>query len=554
MGGLNVRLQYFMSKIEKTIIKSLQQAVKGVYKDCPKEALSDIYLEVPKEKRFGDFSANVAMRLTKDLKRSPMDIAAEIASGLKGYDVKIERPGFINFYLTGKVVLDSLGEILAQKDRFGRLSIGKGKSVQIEFVSANPTGPLTVAHGRQAALGDSLARIMEYCGYKVVREYYINDEGVQISLLRKSVKERFKEISGEKSDFPEDGYKGEYIYEIAREIQSSKSDKNIPDDFFKEFAYEWMMKGIKKDLEDFGVKFDVWYSQKKLTETGKIEKALAILKKKGFLYDKDGALWFASSRLGDDKDRVIIKSDKSFTYLAPDIAYHKEKFEKGYDRIVNIWGPDHHGYINRLKAACQALGYDKDRLSILIAQLVSLYRDKKPVAMSTRQGEFVTLRQVITEVGRDAGRFFFMMRRTDSHLDFDLELAKQKTMDNPVYYIQYAHARISSVLKFSTTPVSPKADGSGNLHLLTEIEEIDIIKALMQFPGILKTAARNLEPYTLLAYLQDLASLFHSYYASNRIVTDDKSLTAARLLLAKAVKTVLFNGLSLLGVSAPEKM
>ena len=539
-----------MSKIEKTIIKSLQKAVKGVYKDCPKEALSDIYLEVPKEKRFGDFSANVAMRLTKDLKRSPMDIATEIASGLKGYDVKIERPGFINFYLTDKVVLDSLGEILAQKDRFGRLTVGKGKSVQIEFVSANPTGPLTVAHGRQAALGDSLARIMEYCGYKVVREYYINDEGVQISLLRKSVKERFKEISGEKSDFPEDGYKGEYIYEIAREIQSLKLDKNIPDDFFKEFAYEWMMKGIKKDLEDFGVKFDVWYSQKKLTETGKIEKALAVLKKKGFLYDKNGALWFASSMFGDDKDRVIIKSDKSFTYLAPDIAYHKEKFEKGYDRIVNIWGPDHHGYINRLKAACQALGYDKDRLSILIAQLVSLYRDKKPVAMSTRQGEFVTLRQVITEVGRDAGRFFFMMRRTDSHLDFDLELAKQKTMDNPVYYIQYAHARISSVMNFSG---ENKPDAK-KLSLLNKPEEINIIKTLMQFPGILETSARNLEPYTLLAYLQDLASLFHSYYASNRIVTDDKSLTAARLLLAKAVKTVLFNGLSLLGVSAPEKM
>lgn len=541
---------FFMSKIEKTIIKSLQKAVKGVYKDCPKEALSDIYLEVPKEKRFGDFSANVAMRLTKDLKRSPMDIATEIASGLKGYDVKIERPGFINFYLTDKVVLDSLGEILAQKDRFGRLTVGKGKSVQIEFVSANPTGPLTVAHGRQAALGDSLARIMEYCGYKVVREYYINDEGVQISLLRKSVKERFKEISGEKSDFPEDGYKGEYIYEIAREIQSLKLDKNIPDDFFKEFAYEWMMKGIKKDLEDFGVKFDVWYSQKKLTETGKIEKALAVLKKKGFLYDKNGALWFASSMFGDDKDRVIIKSDKSFTYLAPDIAYHKEKFEKGYDRIVNIWGPDHHGYINRLKAACQALGYDKDRLSILIAQLVSLYRDKKPVAMSTRQGEFVTLRQVITEVGRDAGRFFFMMRRTDSHLDFDLELAKQKTMDNPVYYIQYAHARISSVMNFSG---ENKPDAK-KLSLLNKPEEINIIKTLMQFPGILETSARNLEPYTLLAYLQDLASLFHSYYASNRIVTDDKSLTAARLLLAKAVKTVLFNGLSLLGVSAPEKM
>ncbi|MBU4457548.1 MAG: arginine--tRNA ligase [Candidatus Omnitrophica bacterium] len=546
-----------MSKIEESIIKSIQKAVKGVYKDCPKEALSNVYLEAPKEKRFGDFSTNVAMRLTKDLKRSPMDIAAEIAKGLKGYDIKIERPGFINFYLSAEAVLGSLGEILAQKDRFGRLSIGKGESAQIEFVSANPTGPLTVAHGRQAALGDSLARILVCCGYKVVREYYINDEGVQISLLGRSVKARLRELCGEKSDFPEDGYKGEYIYEIAREIRELPriksriaTNEKISDDFFEGFAYKWIMKGIKKDLEDFGVKFDVWYSQKKLTESGKIEKALAVLRKKGFLYDKDGALWFASSRLGDDKDRVIIKSDKSFTYLAPDIAYHKEKFEKGYERIVNIWGPDHHGYINRLKAACQALGYDKDKLSILISQLVSLHRDKKPVAMSTRQGEFVTLRQVIAEVGRDAGRFFFIMRRTDSHLDFDLELAKQKTMDNPVYYIQYAHARISSVINFSG---ENKPDAK-NLSLLNKPEEINIIKTLMQFPGILETSARNLEPYTLLAYLQGLASLFHSYYNSHRIVTDDKSLTSARLLLAKAIKTVLFNGLSLLGVSTPEKM
>ena len=544
-------VHFFMSKIEESIIKSIQKAVKGVYKDCPKEALSNVYLEAPKEKRFGDFSTNVAMRLTKDLKRSPMDIAAEIAKGLKGYDIKIERPGFINFYLSAEAVLGSLGEILAQKDRFGRLSIGKGESAQIEFVSANPTGPLTVAHGRQAALGDSLARILVCCGYKVVREYYINDEGVQISLLGRSVKARLRELSGEKSDFPEDGYKGEYIYEIAREIKGKLKDRELPsEEYFSDYAYKWIMRTIEKDLEDFGVKFDVWYSQKKLTESGKIEKALAVLRKKGFLYDKDGALWFASSRLGDDKDRVIIKSDKSFTYLTPDIAYHKEKFEKGYERIVNIWGPDHHGYINRLKAACQALGYDKDKLSILISQLVSLHRDKKPVAMSTRQGEFVTLRQVIAEVGRDAGRFFFIMRRTDSHLDFDLELAKQKTMDNPVYYIQYAHARISSVINFSG---ENKPDAK-NLSLLNKPEEINIIKTLMQFPGILETSARNLEPYTLLAYLQGLASLFHSYYNSHRIVTDDKSLTSARLLLAKAIKTVLFNGLSLLGVSTPEKM
>lgn len=366
-----------------------------------------------------------------------------------------------------------------------------------------------------------------------------------MNLLGQSVKAR---VMG--CEIPENGYKGAYISEIAKEIQKDDKEK---DDFYTEYAYKAILKTIEKDLEDFGVHFDVWFSQKSLSKSGKIQKALSILKKKGFLYEKDSAVWFASSKLGDDKDRVIIKSDGSFTYLTPDMAYHNEKFKKGYDRIINIWGPDHHGYINRLKAACHALGFDKDNVSILIAQLVTLYRDNKPVRMSTREGEFITLREVMDEVGKDAARFFFLMRKIDSHLDFNLELAKAKTMDNPVYYIQYAYARISSVIKFYDAAKGKKKK-QPQLELLDKEQEIDLIKTLMQYPKIIESAARNLEPYTLLAYLQDLARLFHSYYDAHRIVTDDKNLTNARISLIKAVKTILGKGLMLLGVTAPEKM
>ncbi|MFC1621112.1 arginine--tRNA ligase [Candidatus Omnitrophota bacterium] len=540
-----------MSKIENKIIDIIYKAVRKVCPGCPEDI---VYLEYPKEKKFGDFSANIAMRLTKELKKPPLQIAADILKEMDWSkddidEVKIEKPGFINFYLSHSSVAEELKDILNQRDKFGCSAVGKGKKAQIEFVSANPTGPLTVAHGRQAAIGDSLARIMENCGYKVTREYYLNDEGVQMDILGCSVKARFLENIGEGSGFPENGYKGDYIYEIAKEMES-KVKKDAPESSFADHAYKHIMTTIKKDLDDFGVHFDVWYSQRKLAESGKIKNALTVLKDKGFLYEKDGATWFASTRFNDDKDRVVIKNDGSYTYFAPDIAYHKEKFEKGYEKVINIWGPDHHGYVNRMKAACQALGFNKDSLSILISQLVTLYRDKKPMKMSTREGEFITLRQVIDEVGKDAGRFFFMMRRTDSHLDFDLELAKSRSMDNPVYYIQYAHARISSIGKFSE---GAKPDMK-NLHLLDKPEESDLIKNLMRYPKIIQTAANNLEPYILLSYLQELASLFHSYYNSCRVVTDDNNLTGARLALIKAVKTVLFSGLGLLGVNAPEKM
>jgi len=544
-----------MPKIEKDILDIIKGSLKKAFPGAQDTAMEGILLEVPKEKRFGDFSTNIAMKLSKELKKSPVDIAGALIKEMKCpgviQDVKVEKPGFINFYLSNSAVITALKDISEEESGFGASPKGKGKKVQIEFVSANPTGPLTVAHGRQAAIGDSLARILEYCGYKVTREYYINDEGVQIEALGKSVQARLLELMGEKSEFPENGYKGRYIYDIAQRIKDRQVEGKMPqDNFFMEEACKDIMKTIVNDLEDFGVHFDVWYSQKALSKSGKIEKALEILKDKGFLYEKDGATWFKSSEFGDDKDRVVIKNDGSYTYVTPDMTYHKEKFEQGYEMIINIWGPDHHGYINRIKAACQALGYDRDRLFILIAQLVTLYRDGKPVRMSTREGEFVTLREVMDEVGRDAARFFFIMRRTESHLGFDLALAKAKTMDNPVYYIQYAHARIASIIDFSK---NTRPDFK-NLSLLDKQEELDIIKMLIQYPKTIEASADNLEPYILLTYLQDLASLFHSYYNAYRVVTDDNALTQARIILVNAVKTVISSGLKLLGVSAPEKM
>jgi arginyl-tRNA synthetase len=541
-----------MTKIEKDLIVIIRNALKKGFPEASDKIAGDISLEVPKEKKFGDFSTNIAMKLSKDLRKAPLDIAAGIIAHIEKSDIvcdaKVEKPGFINFYISSRAVVDTLKDIIRDGEGFGGSSLGRGKKVQIEFVSANPTGPLTVAHGRQAAIGDSLARIFKFCGYDVTKEYYINDEGVQIQALGKSVKARLMEALGEKSEFPENGYKGSYIQDTANMIKErtpKEKIKTLSDESYMEQSSDAIMETIKRDLKDFDVSFDVWYSQKSLGRSGKIEKTLGILKDKGFLYEQEAATWFKSTQFKDDKDRVVIKSDKSYTYITPDMAYHREKFENGYDKIIDILGPDHHGYINRIKAACEALGYDSAKLHIMIAQLVTLYREGKPVKMSTREGEFITLREVMDEIGKDAARFFFIMRKTESHLDFDLALAKAQTLDNPVYYIQYAHARISSIIEFSKD-AKPNLD---NLGLLDKQQETDLIKTLMHYPKIIEAAAANLEPYILLAYLQDLA-----YYNAHRIVTDDKPLTEARIALIHTVKKVLSSGLGLLGVTALEKM
>jgi len=546
-----------MTRIEKDLIDIIRKSLKKGFPEASDNIAGDISLEVPKEKRFGDFSTNIAMKLSKDLRKAPLDIAEGIIKRIEKSDIvrdaKVEKPGFINFYISNAAVIGGLKDIIGEDAGFGGSSLGRGKKVQIEFVSANPTGPLTVAHGRQAAIGDSLARIFKFCGYDVTKEYYINDEGAQIQALGRSVKARLMETLGEKSEFPENGYKGSYIQDTANMIKErtpKEKIKTLSDESYMEQSSDAIMDTIKKDLKDFDVNFDVWYSQKSLARSGKIEKTLGILKDKGFLYEQDGATWFKSTQFKDDKDRVVIKSDKSYTYITPDMAYHREKFEKGYDKIIDILGPDHHGYINRIKAACEALGYDSAKLRIMIAQLVTLYREGKPAKMSTREGEFITLREVMDEIGKDAARFFFIMRKTDSHLDFDLELAKAQTLDNPVYYIQYAHARISSIIEFSKD-AKPNLD---NLGLLDKQQETDLIKTLMHYPKIIEAAAANLEPFILLAYLQDLAGLFHSYYNAHRIVTDDKPLTEARIALIHTVKNVLASGLNLLGVTPLEKM
>ena len=517
----------------------------------------EIYLDLPADARFGDLSTNIALRLKKTLNKSPREIADTVIEAIKPHleepqlkgcikDIKAQGQGFINFYLDEKYFHEVLKEIIMPGTESMRPNIGLGKRVLVEYVSANPTGPLSVAHARQAAVGDTLANILSFLGFDTKREYYLNDEGNQINILGESVALRIRELNGEKIEFPENYYQGEYIYTIAQQIKDKKLE---PEDISK-YAVDYILSIIKKELDDFGVKFDYWYSQKGLRESGKIEEALNLLKEKGFLYEKEGALWFKSTIFKDDKDRVVVKSDKSFTYLAPDIAYHEEKYRRGFKWLINLWGPDHHGYISRLKAAVQAFNHESDSLSIVIVQLASIFREGKSVEMSTRKGQYITLREVLDEVGKDASRFFFLMRRTSSHLDFDLGLAKKQTPENPIFYIQYAYARISSILRQGSKPVRKQAD----LSVLNEKEEIELIKKLWQFFYILKICSSIQDPYMLTVYLQQLAEAFHKFYDLHRVLGEDDALTHARLELIEAVKIVISTGLDLLGISKPEKM
>ena len=553
---------------EEIIIELLKQVSS---KFVPPEDLSKIppiELELPKDSRFGDLTSSCALKLASFLKKNPREVASVFLEELNKIkntslfndfieDIRIEGPGFINFFFKKEYFYEILKEILNKKSDFGKPKDIKKRKILVEFVSANPTGPLSVAHARQAAVGDALSNILEFIGHSVKREYYLNDEGNQINILGKSIQERFKELNDLTSAFPEDGYKGEYIYDIAKEIKNLKkpyvlqSDEKKNLDFFREFGVKVILNEIKKDLNDFGVSFDFWYSQKNLGKSGKIEKILNGLKKKDFIYEEDGALWFRSTKFQDDKDRVVIKSDGSFTYLAPDIAYHEDKFKRGFNWLINLWGPDHHGYIPRMKSAVAALGKDPKDLSVIIVQLATIYRDGKPVSMSTRRAEYITLRQILDEVGKDAAKFFLLMRRTDSHLDFDLELAKKETQENPVYYIQYAHARIASILRSAGKSNSQKI----NFNLLTTPEELNLIRTLSRFTKTVLLCQGLLDSWPIISYLQDLARDFHKFYDIHRVLNQDNpTLTKARLALVNATKIVLGNGLRLLGVSTPESM
>jgi arginyl-tRNA synthetase len=516
------------------------------------------YLDMPASSLYGDYSSNVALRLSRGMKKPPLEVAGlivdEIKKRLRGSpikeyirEIKIEGAGFINFYLSNAYFYGQLLDIVKKGRKSLRVNLGGSRKVLIEFVSANPTGTLSVAHARQAAVGDVLANIMVFLGFRVKREYYLNDEGNQINILGDSVSLRLKELNGEKIEFPENYYQGDYICDIARAVRGEKN--KIKD--FGGYAASYILGIIKNELYDFGVRFDYWYSQKELRKSGKIKRALHLLKKRGFLYEQECALWFKSTALGDDKDRVVIKSDGSFTYLAPDIAYHQEKYRRGFSWLINLWGPDHHGYINRLKASVEAFGRSPDSLSIIIVQLATIFREGKPVQMSTRKGQYITLREVLGEVGRDASRFFFLMRRTSSHLDFDLDVAKKQTAENPVYYVQYAHARICSILRNTTAPLSLCGL---EISLLKEKEELELIKKLRQFSYILDVCCKTLDPYMLTVYLQELAESFHKFYDRHRVLGQEPELSRARLALLEGSRIVIATALELLGISQPATM
>lgn len=545
--------------LEQTLKKNLPSTV----------ALPSVELDIPSENVHGEFSSNIALKSAKMLQKPPVAIAEEFHriiensfNGTGWHDkiakIEVKKPGFINFFLTPKALYEIIGDIFQEGDNYGRCAYGQGKKVQVEFVSANPTGPLSVAHARQAAVGDALANILNFIGFAASREYYINDGGNQINLLGESIKCRAIEILGGQAELPENGYQGEYVKDMAREFIARAKIKDMAGisvqdpASFRNYGVDHLLGVIRKDLEDFNVRFDCWTHESKVATKDSINAMLDYLQKKGFLYEKDSAVWFRSTDFGDDKDRVVKKSDGSYTYLLPDIVYHKNKYDRGFEKIINLWGPDHHGYIPRIKAAVQALGKSPDSLNVLIVQLATIYREGKPVSMSTRRGEFISLREVIDEVGVDAARFFFLMRHINAHLDFDLELAKKETPENPVYYIQYAHARIHSINK--------KAQEAGlkqkehNLALLGVEEELDLIKKLGSLPDILLICYHELDPYALMQYLHELAMVFHKFYDRHRVIGEDRDLSSERLALINATKIVLANGLRLLGLSTPERM
>ena len=501
--------------------------------------------ELPPKQEFGDLSSMAALKLASKLKKPPFEIAAHLKTilekKLKGSVERIEiiKPAFINIFLSKEVLVDSLNSILKDKDKFFRHKI-KDK-ILIEFVSANPTGPLSIAHGRQAVIGDVIANILDFCGNKVVREYYINDAGRQIDLLVASVEARIKELKGQNFMFPEDGYKGEYIRDVAKEISKRKYK-----DLRKE-VLSHMLSLIKDDLESVGVSFSSWVSQEKLISSGAVDKVISLLKKKGLIYEKEGAVWFASTKFGDDKDRVIKKADGELTYFASDIAYHQNKIERKIEKLINLWGPDHHGYIGRVMAAMKALGFTKNELKIIIIQLVTL---KTKERMSKRAGTALLLSDLVADVGKDATRFYYITRKNSSHLEFDIDQAKEASFNNPLYYIQYACARIESIFK--------KAKGhkvsSRYSKYLSDSEEISLLRFLLQFSYCLEKAYYSLEPVFIIEYLRELASVLHKFYERKRVLDEDKDVSGARLNLIEATKIVLHCGLNVLGIKPVKKM
>jgi arginyl-tRNA synthetase len=550
-----------------------------------------VSLDLPKRAEWGDLATTVAMTLAAAEKRPPYDVAQIILEHLSQHTaifdrVEIARPGFLNMTIKRNLWLEVLSEIDAQGQAYGRSDLGHGRRVLVEYVSANPTGPLHVGHGRGAAVGQALSNLLRAAGYGVVTEYYVNDAGRQMKLLGASVYARYLEQHGRSATFPEDGYRGSYIEQVAAHIDTRVGPAllDLPaeqaEERCRELAGEDLLQLIRDDLARFGVTFDSWFSEAALVNTGSIERVLDELRTHGLLFEEGGALWFRSSAFGDDKDRVVRKKEGDWTYLASDIAYHRDKLMRGYDVLVDVWGADHHGYIGRMEAAVQAYGHPKERLRIVLVQMVNLLRGGKKVEMSKRAGEFITMREVMDEVGADAAKFFFLMRRSDSHLDFDLDLAKRQSAENPVYYVQYAHARLSSIFRIAQERgIEAPRPHEADLDLLRAPDELSLIRKLSAYPSMVQGSAAALEPHRITFYLQELAGLLHTFYYKHRImpvvveseagdeqfvpVVDRVSkpreiltpeLTAARLAMMRQVQQVIKNGLRLLGISAPDRM
>jgi arginyl-tRNA synthetase len=526
--------------------------------------IPDIQIEVPGNPEHGDFATNIAMTMARAEKKAPRQIAEALVATLGASPlldkVEVAGPGFINFTLAPVCWYEVLDDIMARGWRYGTSRVGQGQKVQVEFVSANPTGPLHIGHGRGAAVGDAVASILQAAGFDVQREYYVNDAGNQVATLGRSIWLRLRQLHGEKISFPEDGYQGEYI----RKLASSMRDES-PEAIHQEeaeaiklcsaFGVSKVLDWIATDLKAFGITFDNWFSEQSLYDRNMVATELAKLAEKGLSYEQDDAVWLRTTDFGDDKDRVLIKSDGSPTYFASDVAYHMEKFDRGFDRVIDVWGADHHGYVPRMKAVVAGLGHSAEDLQVLLIQMVNLLRDGQPYTMGKRSGNFVTLHDVVDEVGKDACRFFFLMRRSDSQLDFDLELAKRQSSDNPVYYVQYAHARVCSINRTAAEQgVDLPASGTADLSCLTLAEELALAKHLARYPETVVGAAQTCEPHRIVYYLQELAAQFHSYYNRQRVLVEDAQITRARLYLVNGARIVLANALNLLGVDAPERM
>ncbi len=550
------------SHLRELLTRAIQKSANGG--ELNSTELPPLLLEPPKQREFGDLATNVAMLWAKSAKKAPRAIAETILKNVDDPDgilarMEIAGPGFLNFTFSPKFYFQQLRKIAAGEGT--DLDLGQGRKVQVEFASVNPTGPLHVGHGRVAVIGDVLARLHEATGFQVEREYYVNDAGNQMANLALSIDARYRELFGEQVGFPENGYQGDYVKDIAMEIQRQHGDRYLRQDregtlsFFTEYGGDALLNTIRAQLSDFGIAFNSFFSEKAMRERGEVAQAMTEMRSRGLLYSQDGAEWYRSTQFGDDKDRTVIKSDGELTYFASDIAYHRNKYARNYDKLINVWGADHHGYVPRLKAAMKGFGFDPAVLQVVLVQMVQLTRDGEPVRMGKRSGEFVSLEEVIEEVGKDAARFFFLMRKSDSHLDFDLNLAKQQSSENPVFYVQYAHARVASIFEQARkSGVDLGASAAVAVERLELTEELELIRKMSQFNDVLEDSVRELEPHRLVFYLLDMAGEFHRYYNRQRVISEDLELSRARLLLIENVQKTVRRGLEILGVDAPLKM